>query len=394
VGIVAPSDHPTMQEVHHGLCIYEKRLRGRCQECFDSLRNYSTVLSKVRWTPEEETQLQLLLKYAHSFNEAYADTLLRNQFTVHALRNYTIEMTKKFRGVFQACVCDVLSREEGYYTVIGLACALENGDVVVKATSCDDEKATRLAMAALTSKDHIKLYTAAVITQEILTSYIKEVADDSEGMPLACGAKHLSRIIEKQQYTKTLEMQGVQIWDGSRGMVQYDTMLAMSKGLKRLQRDHVERKIRILRIKERFSKPSEGGWSDILINICFLPTHHGLVSEVMLVPFEIQMVHFQMMLIRQDMGAHKAYKEFRTASEILQLEDFLEAQSRVPPISVQSSTLRGSAQAVHPNDAPNIQDTGLQDGFRLRQGSGTKERATSKESTKFSDGLLSSMSSF
>jgi hypothetical protein len=62
----------------------------------------------------------------------------------------------------------------------------------------------------------------------------------------------------------------------------------------------------ILGVKNRWKKPTSGGWSDAMIIFTFVgdPTSHIC---------EVQLVHTDMMRVRTKMNAHKGYGAFRCA---------------------------------------------------------------------------------
>jgi hypothetical protein len=58
-------------------------------------------------------------------------------------------------------------------------------------------------------------------------------------------------------------------------------------------------RLRLCRLKNRFASPSEGGWMDCLVNVA-MPD--GVVCEV-------QIVHRQLLTVRDELGAHHSYGE-------------------------------------------------------------------------------------
>jgi hypothetical protein len=71
-------------------------------------------------------------------------------------------------------------------------------------------------------------------------------------------------------------------------------------------------KICITRAKDRFGKPTSGGWADIMLNFHFEDDKGVHICEV-------QLVHSQMFTMRKNMGAHKTYSVFRAALELLEM---------------------------------------------------------------------------
>jgi hypothetical protein len=74
----------------------------------------------------------------------------------------------------------------------------------------------------------------------------------------------------------------------------------------------IAEKICITRAKDRFGKPTSGGWADIMLNFHFEHDEGVHICEV-------QLVHSQMFTMRKNMGAHKTYSVFRAALELLEI---------------------------------------------------------------------------
>jgi hypothetical protein len=74
----------------------------------------------------------------------------------------------------------------------------------------------------------------------------------------------------------------------------------------------IKQRICICRAKNRFGNPTSGGWADFMVNFYFEEDGHKHICEV-------QLVHSQMFLMRQTMGAHATYGQFRGAKEILEI---------------------------------------------------------------------------
>ena len=70
-------------------------------------------------------------------------------------------------------------------------------------------------------------------------------------------------------------------------------------------------RIRLLRIKDRFTAPTAGGWADVLVNFVFVDDDSKHVCE-------LQLQHESMLLVRKEGGGHEDYNEFRSAFELLE----------------------------------------------------------------------------
>ena len=116
--------------------------------------------------------------------------------------------------------------------------------------------------------------------------------------------KRMYRVLEKTAF------QGFDcshVFDVVRGSILIDSMEGMCHALNVLSTD---KSIRIVRVKDRFGRPTSGGWADCLINIVFVndPKQHVC---------EIQLINQTMFRVRTDCGAHESYNAYRTAIEFL-----------------------------------------------------------------------------
>jgi hypothetical protein len=87
----------------------------------------------------------------------------------------------------------------------------------------------------------------------------------------------------------------------------------------------IQERICICRAKNRFGQPTSGGWADFMVNFHFKEDGHKHICEV-------QFAHSQMLLVRQKMGGHKIYGQFRGAMEMLEVlglnpEDGIDAKT-------------------------------------------------------------------
>ena len=69
--------------------------------------------------------------------------------------------------------------------------------------------------------------------------------------------------------------------------------------------------IRLHRIKCRFTKPTSGGWADMLVNFSFTNDPNGHICE-------LQLQHEMLLVIRKEGKAHESYAAFRSAFEVLE----------------------------------------------------------------------------
>ena len=102
------------------------------------------------------------------------------------------------------------------------------------------------------------------------------------------------------------------VCDVRRGFIQARTMAQMVQVVQGLQQAEANAHISIVRIKDRFSRPSAGGWADAMLNFYFTddPSRHIC---------EVQVVHEHLMTARAGLGGHGIYGKGRSAAELLEL---------------------------------------------------------------------------
>lgn len=152
----------------------------------------------------------------------------------------------------------------------------------------------------------VALYeTAAVVRyghfNELMTSVGKEAGVQVNLAPL----KGLFRVLEKVVMRPDA---GVP-WDIIRGQLVCKTMGEIEKVLT-LMAAHKD--TRFLGVNNRFARPARG-WADVGIYLIFD------IEDCDTAVCEVQIVHENMMLVREQMGAHDSYDNSRLAAEILRL---------------------------------------------------------------------------
>ena len=98
------------------------------------------------------------------------------------------------------------------------------------------------------------------------------------------------------------------VCDIVRGMIQNDSMASLLAVLTALDESP---EVEVLRVKDRFTEPTSGGWRDAMVNFRMVADKNNHVCE-------LQLVHKQLMLVRQEMGGHHEYNVFRGALELLE----------------------------------------------------------------------------
>jgi hypothetical protein len=185
------------------------------------------------------------------------------------------------------------------------------------------------------ASDAIALFTEAMKTKPKYVELMKMLAMKSGGKFIEADLKGIGRAMEKAGLRYSTDWSLNKCCDVVRGAVEFDNMTQMMVFLQllaasdpELEEDArkqgwdaeamlVSTKIKIVRIKNRFGKMSGGGWSDCMINFAFCNSDGGGRSDFGHI-CEVQLVHANMMLVRNNMGAHKQYNKFRSAVELLE----------------------------------------------------------------------------
>lgn len=329
---MAPSEHVHMKQVRACLRLLEERLRCRVQEHVDSHTSRKSVLRKqlsftaaapiavlqelncpsssaVTWNPKEREWVARLSSRVKEFQSLYSNAIASDPEILLALQGFVTTMEQQFKGVYQACVRDILMAQPGYQDAIRKAGLLRE---MLGAA----EGAGAALAAEVADGRYCELMEAAVRTQEATLVYAEGLARATGGRAPRTSMKHLYRILEKMSLDPKVVLGGEAAccWDSARMMVLYTTMQDLARGVERLRADHASGKVLVLRVKERFSEPTSGGWSDILVNLKFPSS----MPHISLIPFELQLAHTQLMVIRKDMGGHTGYAKYRSAKEILE----------------------------------------------------------------------------
>ena len=146
---------------------------------------------------------------------------------------------------------------------------------------------------------------AAPIYQQAVRGALKPVKGVEVQIPK--GLKKMSRIAEKV----ALKYNGKadQVCDINRCMIKCPSMGHVALALAALIDDP---NIEIVRVKDRYFNPSEGGWTDAMLNVRIKSDPNGHVCEV-------QIVHEQMLTARKGLPGHDVYNCVRNAGELLGL---------------------------------------------------------------------------
>lgn len=143
--------------------------------------------------------------------------------------------------------------------------------------------------------------------------------------------KKMSRILEKTQLSSSGGMAaGSRVCDIVRAMFVATSMKDIASLI-----DHFVAlgTIEIVRVKDRFTHPSSGGWRDVMLNVRLrdelLPRH----------VCEVQIAHLTMVNARQGLPGHIIYARVRNATETLEKMGLERGETRAKAVSRRLETL-------------------------------------------------------
>ena len=128
--------------------------------------------------------------------------------------------------------------------------------------------------------------------------------------------KHLYRIVEKKEFSTHYPGRADGVCDIVRALFKCTTKAAMAKVYEALL-THPD--LVVVRGKDRWTKPTPGGWADHMLNFRLKSDRNRHIVEV-------QIVHHKLMIAREGLDGHAAYAQGRAATETLEV---LEAQGRL-----------------------------------------------------------------
>ena len=182
------------------------------------------------------------------------------------------------------------------------------------------------------NRNYVDLVDSASKLKVQFDQFVQMLAKKTGATAIQAPVKGPWRVLEKIVFRQEHEpgddlaqLDASSICDCLRGAIQCPDFSTISSVVELLtwldnsdmgQPDRVEEiektfRIRLIRAKCRFSKPTSGGWADLLINFRFLDDASKHVAE-------LQIQHAKLLLVRKEDNAHVKYNIFRSAYEILE----------------------------------------------------------------------------
>jgi hypothetical protein len=237
----------------------------------------------------------------HYLEEAVAYINTRKENTaqnVDLLMAVVSELRLGFTSIYNA-VGDRIAKERGYADAIAFFANLQ-GALGSPGSMCQ-------------GRNHlIALYLDGANIKPLFDELIGKIAKASKGVFKESPLKHLFRAVEKTAMKLATDPnlgRADNVYDIVRCMVEYKTMAALAAGVRALE---ACKNVTVLRVKDRFSNPTPGGWMDVMVSVEIKGDRNKHVCEV-------QFVHTNLLLIRKGMGGHDEYAVYRSAVELLEV---------------------------------------------------------------------------
>jgi hypothetical protein len=299
-----PSKHFTLEPVLAVFTLLRDRLSKRAA---DHLQQQH-LSEPPKLFPDERDIFRLCECFTKAFLLAYVRfcTEGRNAGLRKLMHTDSEAKKRQYAGTYQAQVKDNISTEAGYQNAIVAASALQ-------ALPGAKLPAAPLDLSVFMSK--------AAMAQERVGSMIQRFVEGNDGTtPLIGKLKVAYRVIEKALKSMSGPLEELhEQWsyekanDCARGGIECDDMKQCAACLEWFAGLQKAGTIRLLKVKDRYTDPTDGGWSDFLIMFLF-PGGAGQH-----IPCEIQIMHTKLLAARKGMEAHAAYDGFRAACETLAL---------------------------------------------------------------------------
>jgi hypothetical protein len=281
--------------------------------------------------------------FAQAFLLAYVRFCVdeRNSGLCDLMRTDSEKKKRQYASTYEAQVKDNIGTEADYQNAIDAAARLQ-------------VMPNRPMPAA--PRDLSAFMGQAAMAQERVNALIQDFVKDHRGTnALTAKLKVAYRVIEKalKSMRGPLEQLHGQ-WayekanDCARGGIECSDMKQCTACLDWFAGLCSAKKVVLLKVKDRYTSPAAGSWSDFLVMFMF-PDGAGRH-----IPCEVQIMHQKLLAARKGMGAHDAYDGFRAASETLALVERMQgaasvtAAARAPAVAL-SGGLGDAAAAGQPH---------------------------------------------
>jgi len=265
-----------------------------------NLRQFEQKMAtNATWNVEERKAVKEHLRSAKIYLDKCKDSAV-NQIDV--LKKVRTELETEYVAAYKAVKDIITKRDSAWASILALGKKLEDQNVQ---GFCQDRNGL------------VNLYSDAIKTKPTFDAVFQNIARQTNGSISIGPLKHMFRALEKTVMKpaddNTLN-RADNVCDVVRGMIAYGNFGDMAKGIQTTM-DHPN--VEHVRTKCRYSKPTSGGWMDLVINLRFKDDDNNHICE-------IQFVHEKLLMQRKGLGGHEAYNFFRSAMELLETHGKLE----------------------------------------------------------------------
>ena len=203
------------------------------------------------------------------------------------------------------------------------------------------------------SKELLAIYDTAGQALPLFGAVLEEVAARAQDAGVivqtrAAPLKHVFRVLQKHatRIDGGAPTEFETACDIVRGSIVCESMGDLLVVLELLLALQEEGKIIIVRVKDRFGRPTAAGWADAMINFVCCSGGAAAAAHVC----ELQLVHATMLKARKEFGGHAAYAAFREAAELLEFAVggvlVAAATAAVAPLAVPVAAVRAAVAAA------------------------------------------------
>lgn len=277
------------------------------REALHKLLEKATAANGKPWTAADVAAIEDLLAHGRAILDAQvrgcASRLPMLEFLFHS-------RSGKFQEVYSA-VFKLVRQEDGFEAFTKHAAKVVEATKVLNADfrQSDDDLVSAFAHGIAVRPKFVEAFEA--------------IAEASGAKEVKMGpVKDLFRALEKTCMRTTNRWKADNIHDVVRCQIVCASVAEMAKTLQLIV-DDAKGRISVNACKDRFSKPTKGGWADCMLKVSMASDPHNHQCEV-------QIVHEKLIAVRNPMREHDEYAQFRSAKEILDLHGAIDFAS-VPP---------------------------------------------------------------
>ena len=154
-------------------------------------------------------------------------------------------------------------------------------------------------------------YWHALALKPVFDEFLYDLANDVHAQPTFPKVKSVFRAFEKAsvRFDRQSRFSTADICDIVRGSLEFDSLRLVTRGLQALL---ARAEFQVIRVKDRFSHPTDAGWRDIVVNGYFNDDQNRHIVEIQL--------HLASLLpIRRQLGGHVVYSKMRALAEALEV---------------------------------------------------------------------------